>query len=714
MKRSALAITLALCSTVAFAQQTPEWSTDTHHPHFADIDGDGVSDLLLQAKTTANSNMLLLGQTKQNTVNINLTNAIVVLGDIDGDGHSDLFVVYPDQQTAMTYLGNAQGLQSIAAHQYNVESLGWLNDAADVSLLAGDFDGDGKQDILVVDEKKHYMMHAGIDGQLSVVQTINGNAKWGSKRTERWIVRDFDGDGLADIFAQAKKQNQKHTITYADKNGFLKNKNSHKIKAKITDVDWNSDDFSIGAGNINDDKAIELIRYNNSGGMIDENGVFTPGEAVSSKTRHSYAPGKNKASTTQSLIGEPVFTSFPNYPGNGGNSYKAVGVTYSIPFDSVSGASYYELYESTTDSNYSLKYSGNGTSANFIHYGWGYQYYRYKACNAIGCTGYSDARRIYVYTKSGTPNNFAVSPLNVGTNANYTMSWTPAGGAVDGAVYTLYESLNGGAESAVYSIARQTWQEYNYSFTTSRSAGGSYRYRVNACNPMVACSGTVTAYQTVIAPNTPPIANADSIMLTQGSSVYINVVGNDWDAEGQALTPIVYNLPAHGSTAIVNNHVRYTPYGNYYGTDSFTYWAQDSQGAYSGLAQVTLTINAVILTPAKPTITVLNAATGRLTLSWATQANASKYTLQEAFCGTSCNSLNWQTLTPDTSALFINRTVQTGGIWAYRILACTSTNICSGYSDMATSQINRIPVVFIHSDLLGTPVAHTNEAGDLL
>jgi hypothetical protein len=79
------------------------------------------------------------------------------------------------------------------------------------SLLSGDFNGDGKQDILVIDEKTYYMMHAGIDGQLSVVQTINGNAKWGSKRSENWLVKDFDGDGGYDIFAQAKSQNQKHT-----------------------------------------------------------------------------------------------------------------------------------------------------------------------------------------------------------------------------------------------------------------------------------------------------------------------------------------------------------------------------------------------------------------------------------------------------------------------------------------------------------------------
>jgi hypothetical protein len=111
---------------------------------------------------------------------------------------------------------------------------------------------------------------------------------------------------------------------------------------------------------------------------------------------------------------------------------------------------------------------------------------------------------------------------------------------------------------------------------------------------------------------------------------------------------------------------------------------------------------------------VLNAATGRLTLSWAAQTNASKYTLQEAFCGTSCNSLNWQTVALNTSALTLNRTVNSSGIWAYRLMACTSTYICSGYSQVATTEIKRRSVAFIHSDLLGTPVAQSDKDGDVL
>ncbi len=222
MTRIAAVFVLALCSTLATAQpltrpltqQVDEWSTDTYHPYFADINGDGVVDLLLQAKSTDSTDadsLLLLGQTDQSTLDIDLTNAKMALADFNGDGFADLFVAYPAQHIAMTYFGYAQGLQSVATHTYRSDSLSWLDNAAEFDFLTGDFSGDGKQDILAVSSNKHYLMHAGDAGALTVAQTINGNAKWGNKKAEKWQVADFNGDGRADVFAQAKKQNQSHT-----------------------------------------------------------------------------------------------------------------------------------------------------------------------------------------------------------------------------------------------------------------------------------------------------------------------------------------------------------------------------------------------------------------------------------------------------------------------------------------------------------------------
>ncbi|NQZ08477.1 MAG: hypothetical protein HRT35_15095 [Algicola sp.] len=125
-------------------------------------------------------------------------------------------------------------------------------------------------------------------------------------------------------------------------------------------------------------------------------------------------------------------------------------------------------------------------------------------------------------------------------------------------------------------------------------------------------------------------------------------------------------------------------------------------------------------TPNKPTITVDNAAIGKFTLSWAMQEHISKYQIQEAFCYINCNNLttaDWTTLSLEdspTPPLSISRVVKLDGIWAYRLSTCTSNNICSDYSEIETIQINRIPILFIHTDLLGTPVAETDEFGGVL
>jgi VCBS repeat-containing protein len=73
----------------------------------------------------------------------------------------------------------------------------------------------------------------------------------------------------------------------------------------------------------------------------------------------------------------------------------------------------------------------------------------------------------------------------------------------------------------------------------------------------------------------------------------INVLANDTDAEGNPLTTTVVTGPLHGT--LVKNadgSFSYTPHKDWYGTDSFTYTANDGK-ANSNLATVTLTVKPV-------------------------------------------------------------------------------------------------------------------------
>jgi hypothetical protein len=69
------------------------------------------------------------------------------------------------------------------------------------------------------------------------------------------------------------------------------------------------------------------------------------------------------------------------------------------------------------------------------------------------------------------------------------------------------------------------------------------------------------------------------------------VLGNDTDANGNALTAILVSGPLSGTLALsTNGSFTYTPTSGYSGPDSFTYKANDST-ADSGTATVTLTVN---------------------------------------------------------------------------------------------------------------------------
>jgi VCBS repeat-containing protein len=94
-------------------------------------------------------------------------------------------------------------------------------------------------------------------------------------------------------------------------------------------------------------------------------------------------------------------------------------------------------------------------------------------------------------------------------------------------------------------------------------------------------------------PNVPPTAAADAYTTRQGMTLEIpapGVLDNDGDVNGDPLTAVVENQPAHGDLTLnANGSFTYTPQAGYTGSDNFSYRANDGQ-ASSTPAQVALTI----------------------------------------------------------------------------------------------------------------------------
>jgi serine/threonine protein phosphatase PrpC len=121
------------------------------------------------------------------------------------------------------------------------------------------------------------------------------------------------------------------------------------------------------------------------------------------------------------------------------------------------------------------------------------------------------------------------------------------------------------------------------------SGGDSFTYTVSDGHGGTSV-GTVSV--TVTAVNDAPVAVADTASVAEDGSVVVNVLANDTDVEGDALSVSAVSQPTHGSVTLVAGVVTYAPAANYNGSDSFTYTVSDGHGG-TAVGTVSVTVTAV-------------------------------------------------------------------------------------------------------------------------
>ena len=108
-------------------------------------------------------------------------------------------------------------------------------------------------------------------------------------------------------------------------------------------------------------------------------------------------------------------------------------------------------------------------------------------------------------------------------------------------------------------------------------------------------SNTVTVSLTVTGTNSAPVAVNDSYSTAKNTTLTVaapGVLGNDTDADGNALTAALVANVAHGTLTLgANGSISYVPTAGYSGPDSFTYQANDGT-INSNTATVSLTVTA--------------------------------------------------------------------------------------------------------------------------
>jgi large repetitive protein len=128
-----------------------------------------------------------------------------------------------------------------------------------------------------------------------------------------------------------------------------------------------------------------------------------------------------------------------------------------------------------------------------------------------------------------------------------------------------------------------------YQPTTSYSGSDSFQYTVR--DGLGAKSNVATVSVRV---QPAPVATNDTTTLQSNQSVTINVLSNATSNGGTLNTASITVVvpPTHGTAAVMNGEVVYTPTSGYSGLDTFQYSVQDNLGTTSNVATVSIDVTA--------------------------------------------------------------------------------------------------------------------------
>ncbi|MEP0546713.1 MAG: Ig-like domain-containing protein [Rhodothermales bacterium] len=100
--------------------------------------------------------------------------------------------------------------------------------------------------------------------------------------------------------------------------------------------------------------------------------------------------------------------------------------------------------------------------------------------------------------------------------------------------------------------------------------------------------------------NMPPLAVDDNAATTVGASVFVDVLANDSDPDGDLLTIALVGTPMNGTAEALQGQITYTPGSGFIGTDSFTYTVSDGTETDEALVTVIVSSALDVLTLTSP------------------------------------------------------------------------------------------------------------------
>lgn len=154
---------------------------------------------------------------------------------------------------------------------------------------------------------------------------------------------------------------------------------------------------------------------------------------------------------------------------------------------------------------------------------------------------------------------------------------------------TLTANLGAGPANGTLSLGA----DGSFTYTPDADFSGTDTFTYTA-NDGVNDANVATVTITVTGVNDAPVAVDNSYATAQDTPLNVTapgVLGNDTDADGDALTAVLVSGPSNGTLTLnADGSFTYTPEAAFTGSDSFTYRANDGT-VDSGVATVTLTVS---------------------------------------------------------------------------------------------------------------------------
>ena len=211
---------LCVIAPIPVSAENIVWSSDTHQPFEADFNHDGYADLLLQAKTRSDKHYFIPGQPgkKQRfdySQRFELPLTIVSMPwsaehtqilpiKLLGKVGASLLVLPKSAEKALLLdkIESAVDLNK-TSQLFEYKQNTWLRNIETPVYFAGDFDGDGQQDVLQIDPENgdHQVILFDKNQKFRTSKKLTKTVRWGLKNNEHLIIKDFNKDGQDDIFA---------------------------------------------------------------------------------------------------------------------------------------------------------------------------------------------------------------------------------------------------------------------------------------------------------------------------------------------------------------------------------------------------------------------------------------------------------------------------------------------------------------------------------